>query len=154
MKARVPLGAFGLIGAYISGVGFIIEALADYQKWQFKKSSKGKSFCNVGVWSVSQHPNYFGNLLGWTGLLLMNLPHLIDPVSSISGQGNGLMSLLMRSKRVFFSLLSPAFMALLFWGQARGSIANTVQLSEKKYGHLKGYQDYVRNTGLIIPGWK
>lgn len=46
-------------------IGFSIEAIADQQKLQFKKSpaNKGK-WCDVGVWKYSRHPNYFGEVIG------------------------------------------------------------------------------------------
>lgn len=49
-------------GASLFGIALITETLADYQKWAFKRQNPGE-FCSVGLWSLSQHPNYFGNLL-------------------------------------------------------------------------------------------
>jgi steroid 5-alpha reductase family enzyme len=51
------------IGFVLWLAGFSIEAIADFQKiqWQNKLGEKRKSeFINEGLWSLSRHPNYFG----------------------------------------------------------------------------------------------
>ena len=129
-------------------LGLLTESMADYQKWTFKQTNPGQ-FCNVGLWSVSQHPNFFGNLVLWGGILIMNVDSLIEP-SNV--QLNGFKaSLLWRSRRIFLALLSPLFMWTLFSGQANGSITNAVELANKRYGSDEGYRDYVESVPLIIP---
>ena len=129
------------IGAAIYTVGLITETLADYQKFMFKKSNPGQ-FCNVGLWSISQHPNFFGNLLVWSGIFIMNATSLVDPSAT---------SRLGKYKRVFLALLSPLFMFPWLYGQASGQISNTVEMFEKKYGDNPGFQEYVDNVPLIFP---
>jgi steroid 5-alpha reductase family enzyme len=55
--------AVDIVGWILWLVGLVIEAIADQQKLNFKKSpgSKGK-WCDVGVWKWSRHPNYFGEV--------------------------------------------------------------------------------------------
>ena len=68
--------------------------VADLQKWQFKAdpANKGK-FCDAGVWKLSQHPNWAGNLLMWTGITIFNAPTLLAAagkgVAAVSGRGLG-----------------------------------------------------------------
>jgi steroid 5-alpha reductase family enzyme len=129
------------IGTGIYIIGLIMETLADYQKSVFKQSNPGQ-FCNVGLWSISQHPNFFGNLLVWSGIFIMNAPALVDPSAT---------SLLGKYKRVLMALLSPLFMFGWFYGQASGTISNTVEMFEEKYGNNPGFQGYVDNVPLIFP---
>lgn len=51
-------------GLGIFALGFGLEVLADWQKSQFKANpdNKGK-FINEGLWSLSRHPNYFGEMM-------------------------------------------------------------------------------------------
>ena len=61
---RPPFCWLDGVGIGIFAVGLLLETMADWQKWQFKKDpeSRGK-FCDVGVWRLSQHPNWLGNLV-------------------------------------------------------------------------------------------
>ena len=49
------------IGTCLYVLGIVTESLADYQKWTFKNNNPGQ-FCKDGLWGISQHPNFFGNL--------------------------------------------------------------------------------------------
>ena len=50
-------------------VGFYFEVLGDWQLVRFKSdpTNKGK-LLTTGLWSLSRHPNYFGDALQWWGL--------------------------------------------------------------------------------------
>jgi len=75
--SATPIGMVGAIGILMWLIGFIIEVVADAQKSAFKRDpdNKGK-FINVGLWSWSRHPNYFGEILLWTGMAVFALPVL------------------------------------------------------------------------------
>lgn len=53
-------------------VGFTIECVADYQKSHFRHLDPANwdKLVTSGLWSVSRHPNYFGEILLWIGLYL------------------------------------------------------------------------------------
>lgn len=129
------------VGSALYVVGLITESLADYQKWVFKQSNPGQ-FCNVGLWSMSRHPNFLGNLMIWSGIFLMNASALVDP------EGDSFFAMY---KRVGLALLSPLFLYVWFYGQASGTVSNTVEMFQEKYGNQPGFQDYVENVPLIFP---
>lgn len=62
------------LGAIVWTVGFIFEAVADWQLYRFKADpdNKGKVM-DKGLWAYSRHPNYFGESLVWWGLFLITL---------------------------------------------------------------------------------
>mmetsp|Transcript_25535 Transcript_25535/g.59315 ORF Transcript_25535/g.59315 Transcript_25535/m.59315 type:complete len:143 (+) Transcript_25535:315-743(+) len=126
-------------------VGILTETTADLQKYAFKASHPGQ-FCNVGLWSISQHPNFFGNLLLWSGIFCMNAPALVE-----TPKGTGLWAKIWAARRTGVALLSPLFMFLLFSGQANGTITNAVQLAQKKYGSDPAYQSYIETVPKIFP---
>lgn len=155
--SRLPGSPFFLkLGAVIAGTGLATETLADYQKWAFKNAG-GTGFCNTGVWSLSQHPNWFGNLLLWTGVLIMNAPALVDPLPKVaaaaaaatataattattttttSSKLSAMLKHVWRFRRVGLALLSPLFMWYLFNGQATGGILpESLEATRKKYGY-------------------
>ncbi|WP_379548075.1 DUF1295 domain-containing protein [Qipengyuania sp. DSG2-2] len=127
---RVPLGVFFWLGAAIWVVGFGIEVVADKQKSAFKAdpANKGK-FINVGLWRWSQHPNYFGEIMLWTGVVVMALPVL-------SGWS-------------FVVLSSPVFIYLLL--TKISGINLQEQSSKSKWGDDPAYQEYRRKTPKLVP---
>ena len=140
------------LGSCLFGIGWLIETIADLQKWNFKRSNPGQ-FCNVGLFRFSQHPNYFGNLLIWIGIFVMNAPALVEPVTSNESSKTTL-KMLWRSRRLFVALLSPMFLWMLFSGQANGTLTNALETTRKKYGDNESYQEYIKNVPVIIPRFK
>ncbi len=127
---RLPLGIFAYIGMIIWVIGFAIEVAADGQKKQFRRNpdNKGK-FINVGLWSWSRHPNYFGEITLWTGITIMSLPLL--------------------SGWQWVTLISPIFVIILL--TKISGIPTLQRTAKKRWGDDKDYQDYVKNTSLLIP---
>lgn len=75
--SKLSLGLVGIIGMLIWLIGFSIEVIADYQKSRFRSNpSNAGQFINTGLWSRSQHPNYFGEIMLWAGIAIMAVPVL------------------------------------------------------------------------------
>lgn len=70
----IPKGQQFRVGILMALFGFFYEAIADYQKDQFKKKeeNRGKP-CRVGLWYYSRHPNYFGEMVFWWGIFLFSI---------------------------------------------------------------------------------
>ena len=110
--------------------GFLIEAVADGQKYAFKnKPENAGKFMNQGLWKHARHPNYFGEILAWWGVALVALPFL-------SGW-----RLLYMAGPVFITVL------LLF--------VSGVPLLEKsweeKWGGDPAFREYKASTRLRVP---
>lgn len=140
-------------GMTLFSLGFITETLADVQKWSFKQSNPGK-ICDVGLWSISQRPNYFGNLLVWSGILLMNAPSLLQNPTSLESAGgtSGIVARVWGARRAVAAALSPLFLWCLFSSQANGSLTNAIELAKAKYGDDANYEEYLKKVPLIVPG--
>lgn len=67
-----PSGVFFYFGAILWIAGFVIEVTADLQKTRFRSRPEniGK-FISTGLWSWSQHPNYFGEITMWVRIAVM-----------------------------------------------------------------------------------
>jgi steroid 5-alpha reductase family enzyme len=74
MYESEPLGVIGAIGIAIWAIGFVFEALGDWQLTRFKAdpANAGKVM-DRGLWAWTRHPNYFGDAAVWTGLFLLAL---------------------------------------------------------------------------------
>jgi steroid 5-alpha reductase family enzyme len=88
-QAFPDLGDF--IGAAILMAAIAGEATADRQLKRFAANPANKGrLCDVGLWSLSRHPNYFFEWLGWVaypivalGLPPVNAPGLIALIGPI-----------------------------------------------------------------------
>ena len=71
----VEMGLIGWFGLALWIFGFGFEVLADHQKTKFKAdpANEGK-FITGGLWDVSRHPNYFGEIVLWLGITVMAVP--------------------------------------------------------------------------------
>lgn len=69
------LGWLDAVGALVALTAIAIEALADQQLRAFRQRSdrQPEEILESGLWATSRHPNYFGELLFWWGLLLLGL---------------------------------------------------------------------------------
>ena len=152
IAAGVPLAGrprFGqpadVAGIALFALGLFVESLADYQKWRFKHEAANRGhFCDVGVWQISQHPNWLGNWLLWCGMCLLNAPTLL--ADSPAGAG-----WLRRYGRLAAAAASPVFLLALFYAQATDTLANTAELARNKYGHQTRFQQYEASTPLVLP---
>ena len=58
-----------LVGTLVMLFGLVIESVADSQKSQ-SKLEKPNRFCDCGLYRYCRMPNYFGELVYWTGCVL------------------------------------------------------------------------------------
>lgn len=66
--ARHDVPHFGtpadIAGVVMWAVGFVVEAVADVQKFRFRADDRNKGrTCDEGLFAWSRHPNYFGEIL-------------------------------------------------------------------------------------------
>lgn len=121
---------FYFIGLIIWIVGFLIEVISDEQKRRFKINVENKNkFISTGLWKISRHPNYFGEMLIWIGIALISFPTLVG--------------------FQYFTLISPIFVIWLLT-----NISGINLLEEKadlKWGQITSYIEYKENTPILIP---
>ena len=124
------LGGVFYAGVILWIIGFLVEVIADNQKSRFKAdlANEGR-FINTGIWSRAQHPNYFGEIVLWTGVAVMAWP-------SLSG-----------SALIF--LVSPLFVALLL--TRISGIPLLRKTAGARWGDDPEYQAYLKETPVLIP---
>jgi len=69
-----PLGPGDLLGVAIAVAAIVGETTSDQQLSRFASSSANKGrVCDVGLWSLSRHPNYFFEWLYWVAFMPIGL---------------------------------------------------------------------------------
>ena len=126
---KLDLGVLGILGIVLWCLGFVIEVIADHQKTQFRKVPENKDrFISNGLWSWSQHPNYFGEILLWLGVAFIAFPVL-----------SGIQML---------TLISPVFVYFLLTKVS--GIPLLDRLANNKWGDDADYQKYIRSTSKLV----
>lgn len=124
------LGIWDGIGMAVWILGFTIEVLADNQKTAFNAVSENKGkWIDSGLWSISRHPNYLGEILLWTGIAIFG-------ISCLTG-----LELL--------TWISPVFIYLLLTKVSGIPILDRRAL--EKWGDDPEYQKYRARTSLLLP---
>ncbi|CAE7541346.1 unnamed protein product [Symbiodinium natans] len=60
-----------VLGWSLWGVGFATQVVADVQKRVFQADPRNRGlWIQTGLWKLSQHPNYFGEICMWWGIFL------------------------------------------------------------------------------------
>ena len=119
-------------GSFLFLFGLAIEIVADYQKTIFRRDQKNKEdFIKTGLWSLSRHPNYLGEIILWLGISVISFSSLSD--------------------WQYITLISPIFTYLLLVHISGVRILESN--GKKKWGHLKTYNDYIDKTPMLLFKW-
>lgn len=125
----VVMNSIFFIGLTAFILGLAIEIIADNQKTVFRRNTENKDkFITTGLWSLSRHPNYLGEILLWTGIAVMS-------ISSLHGLQ-------------YLTLISPIFVYILL--VYISGIRMLEDQAKKKWGHLDSYKEYIKNTPRLF----
>ena len=130
-SASAGIDVLTLGGIFVFFCGLLLEATADSQKYVFNQDPKNKGkWIDSGLWSISRHPNYFGEILVWIGLC-------IAAQSAVTG-----------SYRLY-AITSPLFISILLIFVS--GIPLLEKSADKKWGNEPLYQKYTKKTAVLIP---
>ncbi len=116
------------IGAVVAAAGVVIEMVADAQKSAAKKIN-ARRFVDKGLYRIVRCPNYFGEVLMWTGSFVICFGACCTP-----GQW------------VIASLGYIGIVYVMFSGARRLELRQN-----ETYGQDPEFQAYIRKTPLILP---
>lgn len=118
---------FAIIGTIIMAIAILIESQADKQKSAAKKLNPNR-FCDTGLYTIVRCPNYLGEVLFWTGVLISGI-----------GAVKGLQWII-------------AILGYILIVYVMLSGAKRLELRQNKnYGNDPEYQAYVKKTPIIFP---
>ncbi|KAJ6577453.1 hypothetical protein B0H19DRAFT_1120017 [Mycena capillaripes] len=126
--------AFGLFAS-----SFLFEVIADRQKtaWRRKKDAKqhDQKFITSGLWSISRHPNYVGEVGIWTGIWALASGSLQPPHFPLA------------------TLALTAASPLFTWFLVRkvSGVPPLEKAGDKKFGGDPNWEEYKRNVPIFWP---
>ncbi|MEJ2088703.1 MAG: DUF1295 domain-containing protein [Gammaproteobacteria bacterium] len=125
-----PLGPVAAIGSLFWLAGFAFEVTADAQKRRFRAEAANRDrFITTGLWSWSQHPNYFGEIVLWCGIAIIAAPVL--------------------SGWQWATMISPVFVWLLL--TRISGIRMLDARARRRWGDDAAYQSYRARTPRLVP---
>jgi steroid 5-alpha reductase family enzyme len=120
-----PLGILGIVAIGVALGAILIEALADEQMNRFiqGKHEPGE-IMDRGLWTLSRHPNYFGEVSFWWGLYLFALA---------------------ADAHFWWTLVGPLLITILF-------LIVSIPLMEKRSRERRpGYAEHTNKISVLIP---
>ena len=129
MKHLAPVSeAWAWVGAIVATLGVLIEIVADAQKSAAKKVNPNR-FVDTGLYRIVRCPNYFGEVLMWTGSFVICFGSCCT-----AGQW------------VIASLGYIGIVYVMFSGARRLELRQT-----EVYGNDPEFQRYIKRTPIILP---
>ena len=116
------------VGAGVMLLGLVLETAADIQKNAAKKKNPHR-FVDTGLYRIVRCPNYLGEMIFWTGVLLSG-------IGSLSSAGQWILAALGYAGIIF----------VMFSGARRLELRQN-----KNYGEDPEYQAYVKRVPILLP---
>jgi len=117
-----------IAGGYIMLFGIAFESAADWQKSRAKAKNPSR-FCDRGLFRIVRCPNYLGELIFWTGVILSG-------ANILSGFWQWCLALLGYIGIVY----------VMFSGARRLEVRQN-----RNYGGAPEYQAYVKSVPILLP---
>ena len=116
------------VGAAVMACGLILESAADIQKNKAKQVNP-RRFVDTGLYRIVRCPNYLGEMIFWTGVVLSG-------IGALTGVGQWIMAMIGYIGIIF----------VMFSGARRLEIRQN-----KNYGQDPEYQKYVKTVPILLP---
>jgi len=152
-SSKYSAPAFGtaadIVGVIMWVFGFFIESVADVQKYLFRSnaSNKGRT-CDVGLFTWSRHPNYFGEILVQFGIFTLAIsPSAYGYIPSNSGA----------YAAQYASIVGPFFLALLLFFvsgltlQERPGAKKKFEADGPEGASWRQYKSWLDDTSILVP---
>ena len=120
-------GTMAWVGAAVMALGILIESLADKQKSD-AKAKNPRRFVDTGLYKIVRCPNYFGELVFWTGVTISGI-----------GAVHGLQ----------WIIVAIGYLLILYIMLSGAKRLEKRQ--NKSYGDDPEYQAYYKKTPAIFP---
>ncbi|KAF8150655.1 hypothetical protein B0H34DRAFT_729718 [Crassisporium funariophilum] len=138
-RVHPPLGGRDYLALGLYAGSLLFEVIADRQKSAWRKAKKNKEhdeeFISSGLWSISRHPNYVGEVGIWTGIWALSTASLqtgVYPAGTVA-----------------LAALSPLFTWFLLRNVS--GVPPLERSGDKKYGANPKWQHYKKTVPIFWP---
>ncbi|KAI9680170.1 MAG: hypothetical protein M1829_001407 [Trizodia sp. TS-e1964] len=133
-----------IAGVIFFGIGFLMESIADIQKFRFREANKDrKAICGGGLFSWTRHPNYFGEILVQFGIYMTAVsPAAYD--GYVTGQPRVALN----------TTIVGAFFLTFLLMFVSGLNLQERPAAKKRYDNFLNWQQYhgyLERTSILIP---
>lgn len=112
-----------VIGIILWIIGYYFQVVGDSQLKQFiRKKDKTEKLLKTGLWSITRHPNYFGESLMWWGIYVFAL---------LNGAP-------------WYLIISPLTITIVLY-------FISTPLLEEKMKEREGWDEYAKETPMFLP---
>ncbi|MCX6245441.1 MAG: DUF1295 domain-containing protein [Bacteroidetes bacterium] len=126
-SSNSEFGPFSFLGIALFIAGLIFETIGDFQMNVFKRNPENNGkLMTTGLWSITRHPNYFGETLIWWGISMFALNY----------------------PRGWMTLAGPLVITLLL------RFVSGVPMLEAKYKGRPDWEAYEMKTAPFVPFMK
>lgn len=126
VSGRRPFGNLDVIATAVTAGAIWIEARADSELHAFRAASPAPgAILDTGLWRLSRHPNYFGEMSFWWGLWLFGVAA--------------------HPQAWWWTLSGPVVVTLMF------RFASLPLMEERMRARRPGYAAHAARTSLILP---
>jgi steroid 5-alpha reductase family enzyme len=120
-----PMNFLDIMGVLVTGMAIWLETRADKELFQYVRTSAGEGkTMNKGLWSISRHPNYLGEITFWWGLWFFAIAS---------------------NPSYWWVIIGPAAMTLMF-------VFVSIPMIEKRLMERKSdYSEYRNKIPMLLP---
>lgn len=123
-RGTEPVGVVDVLALLLGLAAVTLELVADEQLRRFNRTKAPGDVCDVGLWSWSRHPNYFGELCFWWSLFLFGLA---------------------AAPGYWWTIVGAVSITVMF------AAASIPMLEKRSAARRPAWADYARRTSILVP---
>lgn len=124
VRGTEPVGVLDGLALLVGLAAVVLELVADEQLRRFNRTKASGDICDVGLWSWSRHPNYFGELCFWWSLFLFGLA---------------------AAPSYWWTVIGAVSITIMF------AAASIPMLEKRSAARRPAWADYARRTSVLVP---
>ena len=128
LSSAEPLNLFDFVAILFTFSAIMVEWIADEQLIKFRKSGSQESFMQSGLWAISRHPNYLGEISFWVGMFLF----LVSATNLKNTSG-------------YWTSIGFISMIILF------KFISIPMMEKRNITRKAGYKEYIKKVPALVP---